>query len=154
MAMVISQLATVAMARTSAVTIGTLIALDPRRGPLVDFPDNPCREPLAARATIDLAVSDVGREVTLQIRTEGDPEPVVTGVVRPRGSARPDAGAPREVVIDGERLVLAAQREIVLRCGEASITLTRAGKILLHGTYLLNRSDGVNRILGGSVEIN
>ena len=37
---------------------------------------------------------------------------------------------------------------------KASITLTSAGKILLRGAYILNRSSGVNRIKGGSVQIN
>jgi hypothetical protein len=55
---------------------------------------------------------------------------------------------------DGERLVFSAEKEIVLRCGNASITLTRAGKVLIRGAYLLARSSGVNRIQGGSVQIN
>jgi hypothetical protein len=53
-----------------------------------------------------------------------------------------------------ERLELTAEREIVLRVGDASITLTRAGKIILRGTYVLSRSSGVNKIKGGSVQIN
>ena len=53
-----------------------------------------------------------------------------------------------------DRLELVARREIVLRCGNASITLTRAGKIILRGTYVLSRSSGVNKIKGGSVQIN
>ncbi|MEP7119602.1 MAG: hypothetical protein ABJE95_01785, partial [Byssovorax sp.] len=36
----------------------------------------------------------------------------------------------------------------------SSITLTRAGKILIRGAYVLTRSSGVNRIQGGSVQIN
>jgi hypothetical protein len=59
-----------------------------------------------------------------------------------------------EVQRDREQLVLTAEREIVLRCGEASIILTRAGKVLIRGTYLLSRSSGINRIKGGSVQIN
>ena len=55
---------------------------------------------------------------------------------------------------DGERIVLSAEKEIVLQCGEASITLTRAGKIIIRGAYVSSRSTGVNRIQGGSVEIN
>ena len=51
-------------------------------------------------------------------------------------------------------MVLKAQQEIVLECGKASITLTRAGKVLIRGAYLLSRSSGVNRIKGGSVQIN
>lgn len=53
-----------------------------------------------------------------------------------------------------ERLELTAEKEIVLRVGDASITLTRAGKIVLRGTYVLSRSSGVNKIKGGSVQIN
>lgn len=53
-----------------------------------------------------------------------------------------------------ETLVLAADREIVLRCGKASITLTRAGKVIIRGAYVGIISSGVNRIQGGSVQIN
>jgi hypothetical protein len=42
----------------------------------------------------------------------------------------------------------------VLHCGKASITLTRAGKVIIRGEYVLARSSGVNRIVGGSVQIN
>lgn len=53
-----------------------------------------------------------------------------------------------------ERIELVAEQEIVLRCGDASITLTKAGKIVLRGAYVLSRSSGVNKIKGGSVQIN
>src|SRR5262245_27299472 len=69
----------------------------------------------------------------------------------------PAAAAPVEKAAEPavpERLELVADREIVLRCGEASITLTRAGKIILRGTYVLSRSSGVNKIKGGSIQIN
>jgi hypothetical protein len=58
------------------------------------------------------------------------------------------------VFIDGKKFTFDAKEQIVLRCGKSSITLTRAGKILIRGAYLLNRSSGVNRIKGGSVQIN
>ena len=58
------------------------------------------------------------------------------------------------VFIDGKRFTFDAKEQIVLRCGKSSITLTRAGKILIKGAYLLNRSSGVNRIRGASVHIN
>ena len=51
-------------------------------------------------------------------------------------------------------LVVSAEKELVFRCGQASITLTRAGKVLLRGTYPSSRSSGANRIKGGSVQIN
>ena len=58
------------------------------------------------------------------------------------------------VQLDGKRMTFCAEQEIVLRCGEASITLTRAGKVIIRGEYLLSRSTGTNRIKGGSVQIN
>ncbi len=61
---------------------------------------------------------------------------------------------PEDILVDGRKVTFNAQEEIVLRCGKASITLTRAGKILIRGAYLLSRSSGVNRIKGGSVQIN
>ena len=61
---------------------------------------------------------------------------------------------PKDVTIDGERITFDAKEQIVLKCGKASITLTRTGKVLIRGAYLLNRSSGVNRIKGGSVQIN
>lgn len=59
-----------------------------------------------------------------------------------------------DVYLDGQRVVLEGKQEIVFKCGDASITLTKAGKILIRGKYLLNRSTGVNRIMGGSVQVN
>ena len=56
--------------------------------------------------------------------------------------------------VDGKRIVIEGKEEIVLQCGESSITLTKAGKILIRGKYLVSRSSGVNRILGGSVQVN
>jgi hypothetical protein len=43
---------------------------------------------------------------------------------------------------------------VVLRCGKASITLTKAGKIIIDGAYVSHRSSGVLRLRGGSVQIN
>jgi uncharacterized protein (DUF2345 family) len=59
-----------------------------------------------------------------------------------------------DVEADGERLVVSARQQLVLRCGKARITLTRAGKVLVEGTYISSRSSGVNRIRGGSVHLN
>jgi hypothetical protein len=59
-----------------------------------------------------------------------------------------------KIEVEGKRVVLSAADEIVLRCGKSSITLTRAGKVVIRGAYLLSRASGVNRIKGASVQIN
>lgn len=70
-------------------------------------------------------------------------------------SAGPSApGIPDVVRVDGKRLVIEGYDEIELRCGEATITLRRNGKIIISGARVETRSRGVNRIKGGSVKIN
>jgi hypothetical protein len=50
--------------------------------------------------------------------------------------------------------MVSAKEQLVLRCGKASITLTKEGKVLIQGAYVSSRSSGVNRIKGGSVQLN
>lgn len=109
----------------------------------------------AARTVVPLTRDMVGRQVLVIPEADG---PIVTGVMQPPAAAlpEPEAGpaAPFELLVEGQRVILDVRDQLVLRCGEASITLTREGKILLHGTYISSRSRGVHRISGGSIELN
>jgi len=138
----------------AGVAVGVLVELT-ERGARVDFVDNPDHVPISARATLALTQADVGREVALMFEGGKPNRPIVMGLMH--------APAPAKLVSNPvapaaspspERLVFSADKEIVFRCGKSSITLTRAGKILLRGAYLLADSSGVNRIRGGTVEIN
>jgi len=135
------------------VVIGVLLGIKEDGSPLVAFPGNPEETALTARPTTKLQDTDIGHEIALLFEG-GDPRlPLVIGVVQhPRHKAETQVSFTAD--FDGERILLSAQKEIVLKCGKASITLTRAGKILIRGTYLLSRSSGVNRVKGGSVQIN
>jgi hypothetical protein len=132
---------------------GVLAGLTPQGEPLVDFCGNPSGQQLMAVTVVPVQAEDVGREIVLLFE-DGDPNrPLLVGFVQttvPRDIAQKEVG----ILVDGRRLTVAAEHEIVLECGEASITLTRAGKILIKGTYVLSRSTGVNRIKGGSVQLN
>jgi hypothetical protein len=55
--------------------------------------------------------------------------------------------------VDDGQLVLKAHNELVLPRREASITLTRTGKLRIRGSYDLSRSSGMNHIQGGAMEI-
>lgn len=145
-----------AAGRGGGVAVGRLTGFDASGQPLVQVPGEGSAESRTARTTVALGPAQVGAEVVLAFE-EASRRPIVMGVlVDPQAATAAENGRPSgvEADVDGEALVLTAKREIVLRCGRASITLTRAGKILLRGAYLLSRSSGVNRIKGGSVQIN
>lgn len=58
------------------------------------------------------------------------------------------------IVVDGERVEITGKDEIVLKCGDASLTLRRNGRVVIKGTHIESRSKGPNKIKGGSVQIN
>jgi hypothetical protein len=132
---------------------------------IVDYPGNP-HPPLLARTIVHLVPSAVehavamNAEVLLLLEDDRPDLPIVVGLLTSRASlATPedgDAVAPGrlEAIVDGQRVVVEAHDEIVLRCGEASVTLRRNGRVVVRGTYVETRSKGVNRIKGGSVQIN
>jgi hypothetical protein len=123
--------------------------------PLVDFPANPASEPISARHICKLEPTDFGRHVVLTFENNDPTKPIILGVLQPGGigpiTNQPE---PTSVTVDGEEITFTAFKQIILRCGQASITLTRGGKILISGAYVLSRSSGVNRIKGGTVQIN
>jgi hypothetical protein len=143
-------------ALTEGVVIGELIGMkDEGRTPLVLFPGQHGSAALAARTVVDLHGPHIGRKVVLMFEGTDPGKPIVMGVLR-EGEGWPLANRPDQVEVDadGERLIISAKEQLVLRCGKASITLTKAGKVLIQGNYVLSRSSGVNRIKGGSVQLN
>ena len=138
--------------KVAGAVVGTLIGIDDAGRPLVVCGLAPGEAPRPARSTVPIAPGDAGREVVLMFEA-GDPtRPLVLGLIQTPPSA--DATPSVTATLDGERLVLTAEREIELKCGKASITLTQAGKVLIRGQYVLSRSSGVNRLKGGVVHIN
>ena len=131
--------------------------------------------PLAARSTVSLDQAAVARVVgtrqpALLLFENGDAQlPIVVGLVQPDPEkallqallipASPviPAQDPRDAAearVDGKRVVLEGEEEVTLKCGAASITLRRDGKVIVRGTYVEMTAKGVNRIRGGSVKIN
>jgi len=145
-----------AIAPWNSMVTGELIAIaDEGRTPLVMFPGQPGAAAVRARSVVDLHGAHIGKSVVLMFDQADPRHPVVMGVLRGEGTW-PLAEMPVQVAIDadGERMILSAREQMVLRCGKASITLTRAGKVLIQGSYVLSRSTGVNRVRGGAVQIN
>src|ERR1700679_34198 len=141
----------------SGVRLGVLVAIkDDGRTPLVVFLGQRGSAAVAARTTMDMHGVHIGREVVLMFE-DGDPgQPIVIGcIVQTEAATTPSPAAGTvEVEGDGERLLVSAKEQLVLRCGKTTITLTKAGKVLIQGTYISSRSSGVNRVKGGSIQLN
>jgi hypothetical protein len=145
----------------SGARTGTLAGFGSAGQCLVEFPENTAPGPVPARTIVPLWAGDLGRELLLVFEREDPSKPIVLGLIQPvgqTGSPQPSGSpSPPEAIdaeIDGTTVRLTARAQIVLRCGEASITLTRAGKIMINGTYVMSRSSGANKIKGGSIELN
>lgn len=165
------------------IVIGSIVDINPEGRPMVDFPNMPDRAPLPALTTLTLTRHHTGRQVALLFNNGDIRQPVIMGVIHnpldellqnfeltpvesENTSPFPDTSSARgnpadikqdrngQVFVDGKHVVIEGSEEVTFKCGKASITLTRSGKILIRGTYLLNRSSGVNRIMGGSVQVN
>ncbi|MFL6601950.1 MAG: DUF6484 domain-containing protein [Steroidobacteraceae bacterium] len=136
--------------------VGVLIGFqDDGRRPLVIFAGQAGDAATSSRTTQDLHGAHIGAEVVLVFEGADPRRPVIVGVLpRADGSSVPRQLLQAEVQVDGERTIVSAKEQLVLRCGAASITLTRTGKVLIQGTYISQRSAGVMRIKGGSVQLN
>ena len=148
------------------VRVGKIVNVDESGQAFVDFPGN-TQGPISARFTnsikpgmLQKAVS-ADRDVLLVFENNDPDLPIIIDTLyslvdetTESSTIALEAQRPKDVMIDGKRMTFDAKEEIILRCGKASITLTKAGKVLIRGAYLLNRSSGVNRIKGGSVQIN
>jgi hypothetical protein len=130
----------------------------------IDFPGNnssPIQASVAASAAeiIKNTLDYKSLKALIAFEHNDADRPIIIDVVNDRvnsvsSNVSINRNALDTVKIDGATLTFDAKKEIVLRCGKASITLTRAGKVLIRGAYLSNRSSGVNRIKGGSIQIN
>lgn len=146
--------------------VGRIVRINESGLVLVDYSGNSLG-PLVARTTSSSnakllgKAKPAGREVLLAFDNNDPGHPIIVDtmyslieeIAEPAATAL-EAEKPQEAIIDGQRISFDAENEIVLRCGKASITLTRAGKVLIKGEYVLSHSSGENRIRGGSISIN
>lgn len=138
--------------------VGWIVACGGSEGLLVDYDGN--REgPLPARTTVALEATTLEADASLRIGVvlvfeDDDPaRPIVIGLLRePATVPAPTEG--HEVKIDGKRVELEGQDEIVLSCGKSMIVLRRNGRVIIRGVTIESQCDGTHRIKGGTVRIN
>lgn len=115
---------------------------------LISF--NKSSETFRALSTIGLSNNDIGADIAVAYMDDDDRSPIIIGRIQHTNPSKQNL----TVQMDGNRVVLHAEHDIELRCGDASIVLTHAGKVLIKGSYVLTRSSGANKIKGAYVDIN
>lgn len=147
------------------VRIGRITKIGNNGQVLVDFPGN-AQGPIEARLTSSAIeklrlMKPVGKEVLLAFENSDPGLPVIVDTlysllddVAEETGVAIEVAKTDDVTLDGKRITFDAKEEIVLKCGKASITLTKAGKVIIRGAYLLSRSLGLNRVEGASVKLN
>jgi hypothetical protein len=143
------------------IVVGRLTRIDDDGVPHVDFPGN-ARGELPARVLGPAGMppsTGAAPEVALAFEGGNPARPLILGFVSTRFEPPPArdlaaSGPQRELFIDGQTVRIAADSELLLRCGHASILLRSDGKLIIKGIEVLSRASGTNKIKGGLVNIN
>ena len=138
--------------------IGILISVNDAGEGYVDFPGN-VLGPRKASWAINISLGQAQKHahdvtpVVLLLEDSEPLRPVIVGVVRDRLPSE-ELARPVQVTREDQRLVLEAEGELVLRCGNSSVTLRKDGKIVVRGTDVTSRASGTNKIKGASIRLN
>jgi hypothetical protein len=139
-----------AHSRKPSTAIGRLVGVADDGYPLVDVAN--CGTSVVARYVVPLTSTQLAemarahQEVLLAFEGDDTSRPIITGVLQ---TPKPSDG----VVVDGTRIRMEGKDEIVLACGEASITLRRNGRVIIRGTHLESDSLGANWIRGIDIQL-
>lgn len=138
---------------SGSLLFGTLVGLESSGLALVQVGKSAEDLVRSVRSIVELSTDNVGSDLVLAHDRSHPESPVILGVIRPAGEC---GNTQRRLTVEseGETLALSADREITIRCGQASLRLTQAGKIELRGTEIMTRATGANKIKGGSISLN
>jgi hypothetical protein len=130
-----AQPGTLASARIDAVDDEGLVHVT-----LGDGPTLPAR--IAASPDLPLSALVVGADVLVLVEPGREEHPIIVSTILSR--------LPRVPAV----LELAAEQQVVLRCGDASISIDANGHIELRGERIDSEAEGIQRIKGAQVRIN
>ena len=101
---------------------------------------------LAPEVEGDLVEEAAAQKDSVLVEIEGDGAIVVVGLVQTRRA--------REVRVTGEKIVIEAEREVLLRAGRAALRLREDGDVELVGSRISAASRGLFRIVGRILRLN
>jgi hypothetical protein len=138
--------------------VGTLVGFAADGRPLISSTAQADPSPQPALSCVHLNERQIGADVVFVVESGERRTPIILGVLVPSepvvAGRKVATVTAAEVQIDGTVIVIDAEKSVTLRCGEASITLRRDGKIVVKGINIISSAQGANRIVGGSIELN
>ncbi len=124
--------------KINGVVVGIITGLDEQNSPMVDFDCNVYKRPLSAASLVPIDKIHAGRKAALMFEQNRADKPVIMGLMHTRGQAE----------------AITAEKELVIRCGKASIRLKENGDIVISGRELISRARKDNIIRGGTIHLN
>ncbi len=150
--------------RIAGAVVGTVVSFEGGEIRVRHPHDGGAALPARALATLgEAALAQAAREraaAVLLFEGEDPARPLLVGLLRSATPlvdallAGPLPQAPAVARVDGKRVAIEGKEEVVLRCGKASLTLQRDGKVVLRGVNLVTQADQVHKIRGGKVQVN
>ncbi|WP_426755063.1 DUF6484 domain-containing protein [Myxococcus sp. Y35] len=140
--------------------LGRIVGTDGEGRPVVDFDGNPVG-PRVARKAVRLDAEGIQAAVEsrqpVELRfEEGDPRlPIITALlpVAPRASHSDAIPGARVEAAESPTRVIQGRDGLVLRCGDAAVTLLRNGKVSLKGASVETSAEGTVRLKGMAVQV-
>ncbi|HDH0829065.1 TPA: hypothetical protein PIQ33_002747 [Klebsiella oxytoca] len=99
----------------------------------------------------------IGRMCTIQFICGNPSHPVVTGILSDEwftAQSQTVINQSESDDLDAKRVVLKAEQELVLQCGESKIILSADGLVQIRALYIDNQAQATLRLKGGSVQVN
>lgn len=156
--------------RFAGCCLGWVVEWQETRGLRVDFQGNQGGPVAVVGSTVALdsatlhEAAKARRQVVLLFEGGNPRRPVLVGLMQPLpvtplldallAQPAPPPPPPLEARVDGRRVLLEAEEELELRCGRARVLLRAPGQVTIQGLTVETNAKGLNRIFGGSVEVN
>lgn len=134
-------------AKIEGIVVGRITGFHRGGEPLIDYTMNNTGGPLLARTTVSLDTCHIGRDAAVMFERGDSRKPIIIGLMH-------NSNMNVETVDDDKTTVISSDKEILIRCGEASIHLKKDGKIIIKGKDILSRARGNHDIKGGMINLN
>lgn len=138
-------------AHADGVAIGRVDHVDEQGKPHVSIDTFGVRN-IPARSLISVTPEHAGREVALGFESSDPRRPIILGWML--SASDHAAHSLPELRSEAGRLVIEAESELELRCGDAVILLEADGQLTIRGVSITSHASATQRIRGGSVQVN